>query len=47
MVKKGDPAILERAKQSTDGRRFLHWARFPYSATVTEEGERSIVVEGK
>ncbi len=43
-VKKGDPAILERAKQSIDGRRFLHWARFPYSVIVTEEGVRSVVI---
>lgn len=43
-VKKGDPGNLERARETIDGRRFLHWARFPYSVAVTEVGTRSIVI---
>ena len=44
LVKKGDPGNLERARQTTDGRRFLHWARFPYSTVVTEDGASSVVI---
>jgi inner membrane protein len=31
VVAKGDPALLDRARQFPDGRWFLRWARFPYA----------------
>jgi len=41
-VAKGDPAILERARQQRQGRWFLRWARFPYSV-VEESGDGTLV----
>jgi inner membrane protein len=41
-IAKGDPAVLDRARQTREGRWFLRWARFPYSA-VEGSGDRILV----
>ena len=43
-VDKGDPRDLERAREIRDGRWFLHWARFPYSIAVIENGEHKVTI---
>jgi inner membrane protein len=42
VITKGDPRVLARARQLRDGRRFLSWARFPYS--VVEESNGKTIV---
>ena len=44
IVPKGDPEHLQLAQQTLDGQRFLHWARFPYSVTVSDGGKTRIVL---
>jgi inner membrane protein len=41
-IAKGDPALLDRARETLEGRQFLSWARFPYAVVVEEtaRGER-------
>lgn len=41
-IAKGEPSVLERARQTRDGRWFLRWARFPYS-TIESSGGRTLV----
>ncbi|HSG64286.1 MAG TPA: metal-dependent hydrolase [Gammaproteobacteria bacterium] len=41
-VPKGNPAWLERARESLQGRQFLSWARFPY-ALVEDRGEGTLL----
>ena len=43
-VARGDPSTLERARTTTDGRWFLHWARFPYSMSYVADGRERIVI---
>lgn len=43
-IDKGDPAVLETARQTVDGQRFLHWARFPYSLTRTVNGRQILTI---
>jgi len=44
VVPKGRPEDLERVRSIRDGRRFLHWARFPYSVAETVGDRRRITV---
>ena len=41
-IAKGDPSLLDRARQVREGRWFLRWARFPYS-TAERSGGRTLV----
>ena len=43
-IRKGDPQVLADARQTVDGRRFLHWARFPYSQTRTANGQQIVTI---
>ena len=44
IVPKGDPKHLQLARQTVDGKRFLHWARFPYSVTTADGGVPRVVL---
>lgn len=44
VVDRGDPQHLAVARTSLDGRRFLHWARFPYSLITTRDGSPKLVI---
>ena len=41
-IYKGNPRDYERARERIEGRRFLYWARFPYSESETIDGVTTI-----
>ena len=41
-IEKGDPSLLDRARETRQGGWFLRWARFPYS-TFERSGDRMLV----
>jgi len=43
-VAKGDPQYLVAARGSTEGRWFMHWARFPYALSRANHGRATIVI---
>jgi inner membrane protein len=38
VITKGDPALLDQAREQRQGRQFLHWARFPYAVVDAAQG---------
>ena len=43
-IEKGDPALLERAREQLEGRQFLSWARFPYTVVEETDGATALWV---
>lgn len=43
-VDRGNPEDLALARETRDGRWFLHWARYPYSVSRREAGGRRITI---
>lgn len=43
-IPRGNAANLEAVRDTLDGRRFMHWARFPYSTAETRDGKTTVVV---
>jgi len=44
VVDKGNPDDLSLARETRDGRWFMHWARFPYAIATVDGGVRRITI---